>query len=78
MEPGSELKTLFTRMRRDSGEEVRAYINRFDTQVSRLKTMQIEFPDQALARGFMRWLGSPPDPEAGVLTANQNKYELQP
>eukprot|EP00959_Pyramimonas_sp_CCMP1952_P003063 63299-Pyramimonas_sp.AAC.1 len=65
MELGSEPKTFFTRMRRDSGEEIRAFINRFDTQASRLKTMQIEIPDQELAWLFMWWLGLPPDREAG-------------
>eukprot|EP00959_Pyramimonas_sp_CCMP1952_P320515 6707174-Pyramimonas_sp.AAC.1 len=40
--------------------------------------MQIEFPDQALAWLFMRWLGLPPDREAGVLNASQNKNELKP
>ncbi|CAK0803743.1 unnamed protein product [Prorocentrum cordatum] len=78
MELGSELKAFFTKMRRESGEEIRNYINRFDSQVSRLKTLQIEFPDQALAWPFMRRLGLPPDREAGVLNAKQNKYELKP
>eukprot|EP00959_Pyramimonas_sp_CCMP1952_P019029 402056-Pyramimonas_sp.AAC.1 len=57
---------------------MRGYINIFDTQVSRLKTLSIEFPDQALARLFTRWLGLPPDREAGALSANQNKYGLKP
>eukprot|EP00959_Pyramimonas_sp_CCMP1952_P216683 4531659-Pyramimonas_sp.AAC.1 len=40
--------------------------------------MHIEFPDQALAWLLMWWLGLPPNREAGVLNAIQNKYELKP
>eukprot|EP00959_Pyramimonas_sp_CCMP1952_P262633 5491739-Pyramimonas_sp.AAC.1 len=72
MERGGELETFFAKMRRESGEEVSNYVNRLDSQASRLKTLQMEFPDQALARSFMRRLGLPPDREAGVLNANQN------
>eukprot|EP00959_Pyramimonas_sp_CCMP1952_P029310 615364-Pyramimonas_sp.AAC.1 len=59
-------------MRRESGEEVRNYINRFDSQ-----TLPIEFPDQALAWLFMWCLGLPPERSWSV-NANQNKYEFKP